>query len=230
MEITNLIVAIISIFISGFISYHVLKLSKSLSFSDKRKFEKAIKNYVDELNSEIHYKKRRNAKTIIIDVDMYDKYYPENWNKFGRHSHFAGEIKGYGFKGVEIIVALVGVKKLNGRDYEIDNESHTDKAVKVGIIPYEWIEYMDLNGDAFNTSPLIYCKFRNKSKWQFKKDFLPDSDDVRRINKRWHLTREWSPLKYTTYYLLNPQYNKEQDHYWDAYRGEINIVKDLHSL
>lgn len=222
MEIASLIIAVVGILISSLISYHVLKLSQRLSFSEKRKNETAIRQFVDELNSEIHYKKHRNAKIIIIDVDMYDKYYPENWNRFGRHSHFAGEIKGYGFKGVEIIDNIVGVKPLKGWDYKIDNESYTGKAARVGIIPYEWIEYIDLKGDAFNTSALIYCKFRNKSKWQFKRDFLPDADG--RLNRKWHLTRRWSPFKYTTYYLLNPRYDDKRDHYWDAYLDEINVV------
>lgn len=40
--------------------------------------KKLSKIYISELKTEIHYK-GRNCKVIIIDIDVYDKYYPQNF-------------------------------------------------------------------------------------------------------------------------------------------------------
>ena len=43
------------------------------------------------------------------------------------------------------------------------------KAIKVGIIPYDWVIDINLKGDDTNGSALIYCYFRKKSNWKFER-------------------------------------------------------------
>lgn len=66
----------------------------------------------------------------------------------------------------------------------------------VGLIPYEWIEYVDLEGDEYEGVPLFYCKFRGKIYW-----------------KSWwrRLIPFGYPYKYLTYYCKSDVYHKGSD-------------------
>jgi hypothetical protein len=47
-------------------------------------------------------------------------------------------------------------------------------AFPVGVIPYEWIEYVDLRGDEYGYVPLFYCYFKGKIYWKRSwRRFLP---------------------------------------------------------
>lgn len=84
--------SIFSIIISTFIAYHIFFLSKRLSMRDKLAHQKIINEYISRLKSEI-YSKKRCSRVYLVDADVYEKYYPNNDNKFGRYSHIKGEIK-----------------------------------------------------------------------------------------------------------------------------------------
>jgi len=43
------------------------------------------------------------------------------------------------------------------------------------VVPYEWIEHIDPDGDEYGYLPLIYCYFKNRTKpinWNLWKRFL----------------------------------------------------------
>lgn len=62
-------IGLFGIIITTIIAYHIHALSKKVSFRDRLKHQKIIKNYISELKTEIHYK-GRNCK-VIIKILMY---------------------------------------------------------------------------------------------------------------------------------------------------------------
>ncbi|MEI8249521.1 MAG: hypothetical protein WCG07_03455, partial [Candidatus Taylorbacteria bacterium] len=66
---------------------------------------------------------------------------------------------------------------------------------EVGIVPYEWIEYIDSSGDEFSYRPQFFAKFKG-------------------LNK--------TPYKYLAYYIKSDIYREGNDP-WDMQWRSINI-------
>ncbi len=48
------------------------------------------------------------------------------------------------------------------------------KVFEVGVVPYEWIDYVDLRGDEHGYKPLFFCRFKGKRYWKMSpKRLLP---------------------------------------------------------
>ncbi|MFC1613469.1 hypothetical protein ACFL23_04010 [Patescibacteria group bacterium] len=64
-------------------------------------------------------------------------------------------------------------KKSSGK-LSFKGESKEDffYAFPVSVIPYEWIEHIDLEGDEYSYLPLFYCHFKRKTNWKFWKRLL----------------------------------------------------------
>ncbi|MCK4635348.1 MAG: hypothetical protein KAT32_00640 [Candidatus Moranbacteria bacterium] len=66
-------------------------------------------------------------------------------------------------------------------------------AFPVGVVPYEWIEYINLEGDGVELRSLFYCYFKGRRYWKKTlKRFLPFG----------------YPYKKIVYYKKNDNYKK----------------------
>ncbi len=104
----------------------------------------------------------RNHMLRVIDVDRFDKYYPEVFNTHCVQSYLKGELDGTDIKGLNIINGVIGVKP-SAKDpskYVVSNDSDAIKAIRIGLIPYSWIIDIDPDGDECEPSAIIYCKFK----------------------------------------------------------------------
>ena len=48
-----------------------------------------------------------------------------------------------------------------------ENDEKVFKAFPVGVVPYEWIEHIDLEGDEYGYVPLFYCHFKGRTRLFF---------------------------------------------------------------
>lgn len=163
---------LISLFIQIFIAYHVFFLSKKLSSRARLEHKEKIKQKAEELLSEIHSKKF-NSEVYIVNINRYFKDYPSNKEKiFEGYSHIKAEIKSTRFDGIQFFCSMpVEVyKKANGKlSFKGEDKEKVFNAFPVGIVPYEWVEYIDLCGDEYGYVPLFYCHFKGKTNWNFWK-------------------------------------------------------------
>jgi len=195
MEVFSIIISIIGIVISSFIAYHIYYLSKRLTFKDKWQHRLNIEEKIRLLQSEIWYKNRRN-RVYLVDINTY-KYYPGDAPN-GRPSHISGGLKECYLGGVIIERhEQISLKDENG---------NIQKAVKFGVIPYEWIVDIEMDGDSANSSALIYCYFKNN---KGQKDEMI----------------KYTPFQSYEYYLLNENYNKEVDYPWQIFGVQIDLDK-----
>ena len=151
-----------------------------------------------------------------------------NDNKFGRYSHIKGEIKDAFFNGIEIITETINVvQDTEGKYIRCSNEKLTEnnkmKAIKVGIIPYDWVIDINLKGDDTNGSALIYCYFRKKSNWKFERRVKLNKEGNMYRTKLCLLSREWLPFKTYEYYLLNPNFQENINYPWEIYLYPIKV-------
>lgn len=117
----------------------------------------------------------RNYMLRIIDIDRFDKYYPEVFARKPVQSYLKGELDKIDIKGVWIINGIVGVKLMSDRkSYCISNDDDCVKAIRIGLIPYSWIIDVDFEGDECESSAIIYCKFRKRYPIALRKYYLKD--------------------------------------------------------
>lgn len=188
---------IISVLLNLFIAYHIYFLSKKLSF--QAKFNK--KNETQKiLNKHLYNIKKEglNSTVYLVNIDRYYKDYPNGKEKrFQGYTDLKAEIKDTRFDGVEFfsespIYLYKNEKGILSR--EANERGQKIKAFPVSIVPYEWIEGVDLYGDEFSFSPLIFCKFKTISFFWKKFLFLK------------------YPYNRTIYYTQNPHYDASDFH------------------
>lgn len=156
---------IINLIFTGFITYHVYILSKKTGTKEKLIHQEKIKKESEDLAYE-KYNKNLRKKVYIVNVDTYEKDYPD-----GENSHIHAEIKFTRFNGVQFFCSMpVGLyKRLDGElSFKSEGNKQLCNVYPVGLVPYEWIELIDPNGDEFSHHPLFYCKFKGKKNSPYK--------------------------------------------------------------
>lgn len=216
------IIGVIGLVVSSIIAYHVWFLSKRISKKAKLDHKKDIKNKIYQLLKEIYVTKSRRQRVYLIDIDVYEKYYPLNDNIFERDSHFPAGLKGLSYDGVEFFTHGLTVYKSNSGDVCFTKKNVNDSPINVqivGLLPYDWIVDVEKNGDEHNTSSLIYCHFNNKSRWKFGRRELDttmwkDGKPIQKTRNVWRIYRTWSPFKKYKYYEKSTVYEAGVDPYF----------------
>lgn len=160
---------IISLFIQSFIAYHVFFLSRKISNKAKLEHKEKIKLKTKELLSEI-YRKKLNSEVYLVNINRYFKDYPSNKEKiFEGYSHIKAEIKSTRFNGIQFFCSMpIQIyRKSNGKlSFNGKGNEKAFIGYPVGVVPYEWVEYVDLDRDEYGWVPLFYCSFKGKVYWK----------------------------------------------------------------
>ncbi len=161
-------IGILGIIIGGIIAYHIYFLSKQSKLEHKER----IKQKAENLKS--------GKEVYLANIKRYFKDYPANKERiFSGYSHIKAEFKTTRFDGIEF---FCGIKEIYRKsDGSLTTNSLAGKEIldkikvfEVGVIPYDWIEYIDLRGDEHGFVPLFFCHFKGRRYWQKSlKRFLP---------------------------------------------------------
>lgn len=201
-------VSVIGLIISSIIAYHVWFLSMKITLNTKLDRKANIQGKVLQLLKEINITKERRNRIYLIDADVYEKFYPSNENRFRRFSHIKGGLLGYKNNGIEFFTGSTKeiFENQNG-EFFLKKRQDTKPITGhlVGLVPYEWIIEIDFNGDEFNNSPLIFCRFKKKSFWK-----------LGNREKGW-IYRYWSPFKVEKLYKKNKNFEPGEDPYFCEY-------------
>ena len=164
------LVGIFGILVGGFIAYHVYFLSERIGLKDRLAHKDEIIRRVEPILQQISKGINRDAE--LINVKKYFNHYP-NSNDENRHglTYIKGELKALRFDGIEFFTAVKEVyKKPNGRLTldKTNGQREEFNIFEVGIIPYEWVEYIDPRGDEFSYRPQFFVKFKGLFKTPYK--------------------------------------------------------------
>jgi hypothetical protein len=153
--------AIIGIIVSTFVAVYLYSLSKRATAKDKFDHELKITNEIRKI--------KLYSGVILSDVKKYHPLRIDHANK--TYIKQGGELY--------TIIPEYGVQVIL---------MPSDENIPVGLIPFEWIEYVR-NHDSEDNKPVIVCKFKGV-KWysNFK-----------------------SPFKEINYIYSNPGYKEDQD-------------------
>jgi len=180
------LIGIISILVGGFIAYHVYFLSKRLGLKDKLARKDEIRKQVEPILQKI--RQGISSKCELVNVKKYLTHYPHT-NDEGRYgyTYFGGELKALRFDGVEFFSGVRELYRTPKDKFSLNKEGNTKldfNVFEVGVIPYEWIEYVDPRGDEFNYRPQFFCQFNGLHK---------------------------TPYKYAVYYIKSDVYHEDSD-------------------
>lgn len=166
--ISNLIQGL-GILISAFIGYHIFFLSKRISNQTRLEHKEKLKKIADELISKIHSRGLR-SKVYLVNTNRYFKDYPGNQEKLiSGYSHIHAEIKATRYNGIQFFCSMPEQAYLLASGELSLKGEESEKAFlvyPVGLVPYEWIEYINPDGDEHGWVPLIHCKFKGNIYWK----------------------------------------------------------------
>lgn len=166
------IIGILGIIVGGFVGYHVYFLSKKLEAKDKLTHKDAIRKNVEPLLRRIRYD-GISSKIELVNIKKYFSHYPKT-NKLNKdgYTYLGAELKALRFDGIEFFCAVREVyKNSNGilsLKKEKDSVQQDYNVFEVGVIPYDWIEYVDVGGDEFSYRPQFFTKFNGIKKFPYK--------------------------------------------------------------
>jgi hypothetical protein len=168
MDIYGYILNIVGILVSVFIAYHIFFLSKKVTNRAKFEHIEKIKNTVQEHLLKIR-KEGINHEVYLVNIKRYFKDYPKNNERIVGYSHIKAEIKDVCLSGVEFFCSMPEqAYRSSGGEISLDKKDGEEVFLvfPVGIVPYEWIEYVDLEGDEFAYVPLFHIYFKGRIYWK----------------------------------------------------------------
>lgn len=153
--------AVLGIIISSFVAIWIYRVSKRLTATDKYPHEVRMTEEI--------YKLGTDRDVILADIKKYHPLRNDGTNET-YYKQGAGLFTVIPEYGVQFILIA------------------SDKRIPVGLVPFEWIEYIR-DHDSEDNKPIIACKFKGV-KWY--KNFK-------------------SPFSEINYMSKNPHYNKNTD-------------------
>lgn len=131
-------IAIAGILVSSLIAILLYKLAKKVSFQQKLQRQHEIQKQLDPF--------------VGRDVEIYNSrlyrkryFYKNKKDVFRGYCYLGSGVRGYGIDGIELVYS-----REHWRD-DLDVEA-------VGLLPYEWIEYIKEHGDGSTSKTIIFVR------------------------------------------------------------------------
>jgi hypothetical protein len=107
---------------------------------------------------------------MLVNVRRYEEDYlaPNEKNRHG-YVELRAELKAVRFNGVEFFERMPQPAYYDESENLTLRETGTPafNVYPVGLVPYTWIEFVDIRGDEFRYSPIFYVQFKGKSKYPY---------------------------------------------------------------
>lgn len=167
----NNAIGLLGAFASIFTAYHVFFLSRRLGLREKLQHKSQIVAQVEPLLAQMASGRRR--KVELVNAKVYPNHYLGT-NTKTRHGYpyLGAELKATRFDGLEFFCEVVAVYQKENGDLTLkegtDAERLEKNAFAVGVMPYEWIEFVDSRGDEFSYRPQFFTNFSGPKKSPYK--------------------------------------------------------------
>ncbi len=207
IAVISLLVAIITLFVT-------IRIANVIPERDKLEHRRQIREVVSRLERQM--KDGRNHICKLVDLDRFEKLYPHNFNSRNRQSHFKAELDGTDIHGVVFVDKIVGLNKSSDGFYTATRLENEFKAARCGLIPYEWIVDIDMDGDELDICPILYCNFKKRK--IVLGHYCVEGKDGTLVDK-YCFYQERIPFSSYDYYLLDEESN-------NPLRTYVKVKKD----
>ena len=206
---------IFSLIVQIFIAYHILSLTVKSTKKSKLEHKNEIRNKINELIQEVYVKKCRNHGVMIIDLD--------NLKKYPNGGCIKAEVKATRYEGVEFFWGNSNIfTEGNGKlTLKAGKNKLIFEAYEIGILPYEWIEDVQLNGDDFNSCAQIYCHFKKyKPYLKINSSLFKLKNIFKKRSWKYFITIrifDYIPFNNIIYFKKNEKYQVGKSYYWEEF-------------
>lgn len=157
---------VISLLVAGIlVPFAIYWLSRKKTDRQLLQHRESIQRKLDEFAG--HIRNDRYASEVrLIDTKQYRKHYPTGAPGKTKVVDLRAEFKTCYSDGVEFFSDMPqgAVESENGKIKLVRGTEHEFVVSPVGKVPYEWVDFVELEGDEYHNFPLIYCRFKGKGK------------------------------------------------------------------
>lgn len=182
-------VGILGTIVAAFIAYHVHFLSKRVGLRGRLEHKAYISEKVEQIFVRIARGERRRVE--LINIARYPNDY-QGKNERNRHGYMylGAELKSLRFDGIEFFCNMRTLYRSSSGQMSLEEKDgfvlSEDTVAEVGVIPYDWIEFVDTRGDEFSYRPQFFVKFAGKEKLPYRylryyaksKTYTPGTDPL----------------------------------------------------
>ncbi|HEY5587982.1 MAG TPA: hypothetical protein VIK86_03395, partial [Candidatus Paceibacterota bacterium] len=155
------IVGIIGIIVGGFIAYHLFFLSRKINLKEELNHRSKLKRDIEPLLIKI--RSGISSKVELINVKKYRTHYPDSNNlDVDGYTYIGAELKALKFDGVEFFCGIKDAYRNSDGKLTLQKENAVKQDFNIyeaGVIPYKWIEHIDIDGDEYSYRPQFFVKF-----------------------------------------------------------------------
>lgn len=191
----NNIVGILGIIVGGFIAYHVFFLSKKINLKEELNHRSKLKKDIEPLLNKI--RNGTSSRVELINVKKYRTHYPDSNNlDTDGYTYIGAELKALKFDGVEFFCGIRDVYKNSDGKLTFQKENAVKQDFNVyeaGVIPYKWIEYIDIDGDEYSYRPQFFVRFSGKDKYPYK--YLLYYVENKTLNEKYPTEFKWRMIE-----------------------------------
>lgn len=164
------IIGIVGILVSAFTAYHLYFLTVKVDLKDKLSHKEYIVNKTEVILEKI--RSGFNSKIELVNIKKYEKYYPHSndFNSDG-YTYLGAELKSIRYDGIEFICGIKELYRNSNGILSLKNKGDAvrepNNAIMVGVVPYSWIQYVEVSGDEFGYRPQFFIDFNGTKKEPF---------------------------------------------------------------
>ena len=114
-------------------------------------------------------KEEQAVEVHLVNTSRYYKDYPSNNLNIHGYSHIKAELKSARFDGLEFFCSSPEYiyKRKDGKlTTKKEGNKLYYKAFPVGLVPYDWIDHIDIGGDEYGYVPQFFCSFKGSIYWK----------------------------------------------------------------
>lgn len=173
VAVSSLVVEIATFALGAVISVVLYRLGRRLDFRSRMRRWDELRDTVNTLfierRSELH-------DVILMNSKRYEKDY-EGGNDANRHGYIMGkgELLGPRHNGVELICKVLetwtdssGRRTLRKPGKKSEGWTKARNVFEVGLVPWEYIEHINLHGDEYRAEVIFYVRYKGPGKSPYR--------------------------------------------------------------
>lgn len=162
-------VSVVSLIVGTTVTIIVYRLSRKLDFRTRMHTNDELRAVVREFAREMH-DKGLNTDVLILNADRYERDY-DGGNRFTRHGwvQLASEYIDLRQDGIALLAkVLPSWIDETGRRVLYETSMPADNVLKVGHVPFDWVEHIHPDGNDYKNAPLLYVHFMGSGRTPYK--------------------------------------------------------------
>lgn len=163
LEAAGLAVSALSLLVGTAITVIVYRLGRRLDFRTRMHTWDELHGVIRGFAAEMH-DKGLNTDVLLLNADRYEKDY-DGSNRFTRHGfvQLGSEYIDVRHNGLLLLAGVVPTwLGPTGRRVLRETDQPAGNVLKVGLVPFEWVEHIAPRGNEYKNAPLVYVHFRGR--------------------------------------------------------------------